>query len=301
MFTKMSTYIHLLTFVAILAFQVKSFCEVDKKPKVSVANSTHLKVTWEDAFKDCDEINVVTTNVNVDTKIFAQLFSAKEANVRADPCLKHEISVTIDIKRRNADAVPSQTRFYNYDMKIKSIYSGLLQLKFRGEFCATASEGPSIPKIPEIQEGIKRCVFADEVSWVGSHTYAIPIINPGGGSGRSKVIVDCKETNDNTFIIIVCGSCTLALFVIVVAFAVCQQYVHRKKETEIKADMNPVYDGAADYEYDVVGNHNNIEVSPLRKKEVKAEVVDRTSIYGKEEEEGWENAVLVDNNPDHGE
>ena len=64
MFTKMSTYIHLLMFVAILAFYVKGFCEVDTKPKV--ANSSHLKVTWEDAFKDCDEKHVVTTNVNVD-------------------------------------------------------------------------------------------------------------------------------------------------------------------------------------------------------------------------------------------
>ena len=36
----------------------------------------------------------------------------------------------------------------------------------------------------------------------------------------------------------------------------------------------------------------------IRKREVTAEVVDRSSIYGEEEEEGvWESAVAVDNNP----
>ena len=33
---------------------------------------------------------------------------------------------------------------------------------------------------------------------------------------------------------------------------------------------------------------------------MRAEVVDRSSIYG-EKEEGWEDAVAVDNNPDYGE
>ena len=76
----------------------------------------------------------------VDTDMFAQCFSAKEANVRADPCMKLEILVTLDIKRRNGNAYPSQTGFYNHDLKIENIYAGLLQLKFRGEFCANASE-----------------------------------------------------------------------------------------------------------------------------------------------------------------
>ena len=80
-----------------------------------------------------------------------------------------------------------------------------------------------------------------------------------------------------------------------------------KRRSKKLADVNPVYEGGADYEYDDMGNYNNddddkgnydkIEVS-TRKREVKAEVVDRSSIYG-EKEEGWEDAVVVDSNPDY--
>ena len=45
----------------------------------------------------------------------------------------------------------------------------------------------------------------------------------------------------------------------------------------------------------LLGNYNSANMSSLIR-EIKAEVVDRSSIYG-EEEEGWENVVVVDNNP----
>ena len=45
----------------------------------------------------------------------------------------------------------------------------------------------------------------------------------------------------------------------------------------------------------LLGNYNSVNMSSLIR-EVKAEVVDRSSIYG-EEEEGWENVVVVDNHP----
>ena len=44
----------------------------------------------------------------------------------------------------------------------------------------------------------------------------------------------------------------------------------------------------------LIGNYNSVNMSSLIR-EIKVEVVDRSSIYG-EEEEGWEGAVVVDNN-----
>ena len=41
--------------------------------------------------------------------------------------------------------------------------------------------------------------------------------------------------------------------------------------------------------------YNSDETSSTHKREVKAEVVDRNSVYG-EGEKDWENAVVVDNN-----
>ena len=67
-----------------------------------------------------------------------------------------------------------------------------------------------------------------------------------------------------------------------------------EEEERGRSDENPTYDGA-DYEYDEMTNFDNVEVSTTRRREVKAEVVDRSSIYG-EEEEGWEGAVVVDKN-----
>ena len=69
-----------------------------------------------------------------------------------------------------------------------------------------------------------------------------------------------------------------------------------------KQDIIVNYDRAGvDYEYDTTGQDYDYdtmggEVSTRRRREVKMEVVDRNSVYGKTEE-GWEGAVLVDNNP----
>ena len=95
---------------------------------------------------------------------------------------------------------------------------------------------------------------------------------------------------------IVIGGVILFIVIIVVASLICSKKC-RKKEAG-QADVNPVYDGGIDYEYDEMENYSSVEMSSLspKRREVKAEVVDRSSIYG-EEEEGWENVVIVDNNP----
>ena len=68
-----------------------------------------------------------------------------------------------------------------------------------------------------------------------------------------------------------------------------------------QTSVNPDYAGAADYEYYEMGNYDTMEESSRRRKEVKGEVVDRCSVYGEKEEEGWENALAIDSNPDYGE
>ena len=85
----------------------------------------------------------------------------------------------------------------------------------------------------------------------------------------------------------------LLIFATTVACHRCYKKKKKRKE-ETRSEENPTYDGA-DYEYDEMTNFDNVEVSTTRRREVKAEVVDRSSVYG-EEEEGWEGAVVVDNN-----
>ena len=98
-------------------------------------------------------------------------------------------------------------------------------------------------------------------------------------------------------IIIVASSGLVTIIVVfVIACLVCSRKRKQKNELEAHVDVNPVYDGAADYLYDEMGNYDSIKVLTMRKKEVKVEVVDRSSIYG-QKEEGWEGALAVDKNP----
>ena len=67
----MSTYKHLLTMVVMFTSHVNGQCKVDQQLRVSVASSTHLKVIWKDAFKDC---------FNTRNEIRAQLQERKDSS-----------------------------------------------------------------------------------------------------------------------------------------------------------------------------------------------------------------------------
>ena len=100
--------------------------------------------------------------------------------------------------------------------------------------------------------------------------------------------------------IIIGASVLVSIIVLTVVVRLMYSKKKQRSELQVPADVNPVYDGA-DYEYedDNEDNYDTMEVSTRRKKEVKAEVVDRCSIYG-EKEEGWEDAVIIDENPNYG-
>ena len=312
---KMSTCIHLLTFLAILAKnQANCYCKFDKELQVSVVSSTHLYLSWKDAFKDCNDKQIVATNVRIGSRRLLQIIGAKEAKVEANPCVRLEIMVTLDMK--DGGNVWSQVAHYNADLKIESIYSGLLHGRFKEQICEKSNIKSPVPEIPEIPDRIKDCVFKDNIRADSPYRFVIPIINPNGLPGKSDIIVDCEQkkeqidlvdesnnqqTDSIMFIVIYLVSFLVAFIVIVIAIVVCRKCFREKKVMKAQTSVNPDYAGAADYVYDEMGNYDTMEESSRRKKrEVKGEVVDRCSVYGKEEE-GWENALAIDSNPDYGE
>ena len=177
--------------VVMLTNHANGECKFNRQLRVSVASPTHLKVIWKDAFKDCNDDQIVATNVFVDNQGYAQVHGPMEADVRANPCSKHELKVTLHMKSPNSnpDIVWSLVSHYNADLKIEGIYSGLLQDKFREQICAKINSGSTIPEIPEIPDGIKDCVFKDSIRRDGPHRFIIPIINPRGGPRRSEITV----------------------------------------------------------------------------------------------------------------
>ena len=66
---------------------------------------------------------------------------------------------------------------------------------------------------------------------------------------------------------------------IVIAYKVLVKKCQKRKD-KIQSDENPAYEGAADYEYDEVETLNNSKEVSVQKREVKAEVLDRNSVYG---------------------
>ena len=306
---------YLILLPAIVATDAKSFCKGDKKPKVSVASSTQLKVSWEDAFKDCDENQIVATNVHLGNKIIVVPklnLGKKEAVVVASPCLRHVVKVSLHVKGPSGrvDIKWSRPSFYNADLKIGNIYSGLLQ-----EICAGDKRGSTNVEIPD---GIKDCVLKDRIRRDGAHGFVIPISKPSGGRGESAITVDCKKLNeqgqrvrfgnprtenldqekssDNTVlvVIIVCLSAILVFGITVIIVRVCFRRWRDKRM--VKQDVNVNYD-TADYYYDYDTMDNT---DSTRRRPVRMEVVDKNSVYGQQSVEGWEGSAVVDNNPEYG-
>ena len=120
---RMSTYLH-LAFVAIWAIHANGRCTMDKELKVSVASPTHLHVSWEDAFKDCEDGNIVATNVIIAGDLtLAQTPGSKEANVRANPCIRHSIRVGLYLNsylNGSPYTLWSRMSNYNSDFKIEN-------------------------------------------------------------------------------------------------------------------------------------------------------------------------------------
>ena len=121
-------------------------------------------------------------------------------------------------------------------------------------------------------------------------------LQKGKAHNATKNGTDSSSSNETVSIAI--GASVLAVVTIATVAVVCLVCSKKKQEEEAQSDPNPLYDGGRDYDY-YEDNYDTMEASNRRKKEVKDEVVDRNSIYGEKEEEGWEDVVVVDENPNY--
>ena len=95
-FTRMSFHITQLLILACAAYLVEAKCWTsDQKPKVTVKNSSHISVSWNDSFEGCENMSVkgALVKVNLDTRFVN--FSEGSADVKASPCLTHRIREAI--------------------------------------------------------------------------------------------------------------------------------------------------------------------------------------------------------------
>ena len=133
-------------------------------PKVRVANSTHLQVSWHDVFPTCGEVDhayVVAEEHKGSSKTFTAQFDEKEALVSLDPCLGYSIFLRLFfhddmmIYVRQSEIV--QYNAMSPTPNISTVYGGLLEeVGFLQNICLKNDGEISIPDPPE---EVRKCVL----------------------------------------------------------------------------------------------------------------------------------------------
>ena len=139
-------------------------------PKVVPANKTHILISWENVFEDCDDTTVKRVEVHIKTrkggleKITTNVkFSKKEVHLDRSPCFQHQVKVLLepkhpsDIPQSSLLAVYNEMgpneREYNY---FKTFYSGLLNKEVVQKTCLKRNDNSVT--IPDTPEPLKNCI-----------------------------------------------------------------------------------------------------------------------------------------------
>ena len=300
------------------------------KPLVLVKNSTHLYVDWSKAFaNNCfNRLNKITSveiqqqlsnNTMINTNVTVEIAS-KHIIFKTDVCMFHKIEIKLtytNMKTQQEIRVFSSPAYYNQDYTIENLFAGLLKDKVFDKICRKDLGGYFLPDPPkEIQHCINYSLEIERESKV----WKFEITNPRGPgqipvevqldsdlnctSSQVPQTADSKRQFERARQAVIIGSSVSLVIVFVSAVMIYRKCC--KKTDEAQADENPMYEGAADYEYDNVDNSSEVTdtimgretTDTTMRREVRAEVVDRNSIYG-EEVEGWVGALTSDNNPDY--
>ena len=195
----MSSFIKYALILTILAMtcQCQFFCgEVDhpaKVPKVTVANPTHLNVSWHGLFTDCTSDNIGHATVEVEyisdssdtQRTFPADFDTKEALVELNPCLGYKIYISIHSK--DGESYKDSTLIKYNDMarpNIERLYCGMLN-EIMKQICLKKVAPGGVIWIPNPPEAIDKCILTrgdqayDEFTAPGqNHFVPLEVLNP---------------------------------------------------------------------------------------------------------------------------
>ena len=134
-------------------------------PKVTIADSQRLIVNWENAFVGCDSNLVQDVVLKISGRFPIKLkFDDKETKVGADPCLTHS-SIEVKLKYEGGEVWShiSKYNFFNSDIKIDELYSGLLQKHVVDKTCLKKDRELFVPDIPdELSNCVLDLIHTDE-------------------------------------------------------------------------------------------------------------------------------------------
>ena len=91
-----SLTIQLLILTNVVYLVLATCLKSEQEPEVTVKNSSHIFVSWENSFQDCEKIKVQSAVVKIQSDRSSVRtsvnFSDGGAIVKANPCLNHRIS-----------------------------------------------------------------------------------------------------------------------------------------------------------------------------------------------------------------
>ena len=164
-----------------LVISTRDYCfHTSTRPYITVANSTHIRINWENSFNEkCDDGEVKNAKlrirrVNADysydpiAETIPVSFDEKQVEIKADPCLLHDL-IRVEVKHGhrnvisywagyNSESSKSCTRF-----EPEYLYGGLLKEKVFNKTCKKKSGGYLIPDIPkEVQHCVQETTINEE-------------------------------------------------------------------------------------------------------------------------------------------
>ena len=90
-------------------------CEINNTfgPSASAYNSSHLNVSWENAFQGCKSFEVESVIVKVGEEEVKTKFDKDSVLVSKDVCLNHTISVQLNFKNSERQPLKTGTIVYH--------------------------------------------------------------------------------------------------------------------------------------------------------------------------------------------
>lgn len=244
----------------------------DNTLKVTITNSSHLGLNWENAFKDCDKNDIKDVEVSKFNDFERELvkkisFDQKKIKVRLDPCLKHRVMIRLTTSE--GSGILSNINYYN-NGNIRELYAGDMKKIIKG-ICLKKNGTINIP----VPERLKKCVVTKgdinmtEFQQIGDRNEVTIIYKDPSGAVpniREQVSVavseDCSTTtaeptvteasreSDETNIILYAGIAAgvfLALVLGVVGGYCCWRKRSADQYEDVRVDDNPVYGDAVYY------------------------------------------------------
>merc|ERR1712032_128282 len=319
---KMSKLVHLIL-VMTLVSQCQSFCgeedDPTRVPRVKVANSTHLRVSWYGLFAGCysqDIENMVavaehTTQHTASQKTITVEFGEREASLQLDPCLQYKIYLRIF--SHSGDRTYRESKIIKYNdisqQNDEHFYGGMLK-DFMNKICLKRER---VIRIPDPPEALSECILTKgdqdiyEFTAPGqSHFIPLQILNPTNReplkiTAMVNRIKQCVPTSTPTttspsdiipklggpqsviiFTISILGT---TLVVALITATVC--WFKKRKRTvvvQLEKDFNPMY-GTVYYHLDraVATDENGYYGGNIEKEGGDQErITDNNSVYSRE-------------------